>query len=112
MNMCLSHRRQFLLVAGESAFFLLSMITDGNALAETSRDGLVTLARFADSPDEPVSSSQFSMIHQTIRPQPQESLWTQVPWMTSLEKARKRAADEGKPLFVWVISDGHPCGLC
>jgi hypothetical protein len=26
--------------------------------------------------------------------------------------ARKKAAAEGKPLFVWVISDGHPCGLC
>ena len=35
--------------------------------------------------------------------------WQLVPWETDLAVARRRAADEQKPLFMWAMN-GHPCG--
>jgi hypothetical protein len=61
---------------------------------------------------EPLAPAQVKELHAFLKPQPGESLWAQVPWMTSLREARKKAAAEGKPLFIWSIADGHPSGNC
>jgi hypothetical protein len=42
-----------------------------------------------------------------IKPKP--GGFDDLPWMTDLWEARKKAAAEGKPLLVWV-GDGHPLG--
>lgn len=39
-----------------------------------------------------------------------EALWDQIPWTTSLWEGRKRAAAEGKPLFIWA-ANGNPIGV-
>jgi hypothetical protein len=44
-----------------------------------------------------------------IRPGPGEAPWRAIPWQTSLSEARRRAAAEGKPLFVWCMA-GEPLG--
>jgi hypothetical protein len=44
-----------------------------------------------------------------IKPDVGEDKWSQIPWMTSLWQARKRAAAEGKPILLWEM-DGHPLG--
>ena len=44
-----------------------------------------------------------------IQPSAKEKRWQQIPWMSSLWEARKRAVKEGKPIFVWSM-DGHPLG--
>jgi serine/threonine-protein kinase len=44
-----------------------------------------------------------------ILPSPGEDKWLQIPWMTSLWQARKKAAAEDKPIMLWVMS-GHPLG--
>jgi hypothetical protein len=56
-----------------------------------------------------VLTEQFSQTHKLIRPQPGESRWMDIPWQTSLWHARQKAAEEGKPMFVWSGSGGAPC---
>jgi hypothetical protein len=39
-----------------------------------------------------------------------EARWDEIPWTTSLWEGRKRAAAEGKPLFIWA-ANGNPIGV-
>ncbi len=52
---------------------------------------------------------RFDRLHSLIKPKAEEEKWTQIPWLTSLWEARKRAAQEGKPILLWEM-DGHPLG--
>lgn len=45
-----------------------------------------------------------------IRPQPGESRWAAIPWLTNLKEARERAAREDKPLFLWRAGGGDTLG--
>ena len=56
---------------------------------------------------------QFDTLHQLIKPRPGEANWEQVPWMPSTDiwAARQKAAEEGKPLFLWYMA-GEPLGTC
>lgn len=47
-----------------------------------------------------------------IRPQPGESPWTEIPWLTDLHEARRKAAAEGKPLFVQAAGKASSLGAC
>ena len=51
----------------------------------------------------------FAEVAERIRPRADEEVWRGIPWVTSLWEARKQAAKEDKPIFVWSM-DGHP--LC
>ena len=46
-------------------------------------------------------------------PGPDDAQWMQVPWMPSsnIYAARKKAAEEGKPLLLWYMA-GEPLGTC
>lgn len=48
-------------------------------------------------------------LHAMIKPHGTEARWLQIPWMTSLWKARQRAAASGKPILLWTM-DGSPLG--
>ena len=52
-------------------------------------------------------------LQRLIAPAPGESQWMQVPWMPSsnIYAARKKAAEEGKPLLLWYMA-GEPLGTC
>lgn len=54
-----------------------------------------------------IPADQFEKLRALIKPLP--GGFDDVPWMTDLGEARKKAAAEGKPLLVWV-GDGHPLG--
>jgi hypothetical protein len=54
-----------------------------------------------------LSAASFPNLHALIRPRP--GGFDEIPWMTSLWQARKKAAAEGKPILLWV-GDGHPLG--
>jgi len=54
-----------------------------------------------------LSAEQFARLRSLIKPKP--GGFDDLPWMTDLYLARKKAAAEGKPLLVWV-GDGHPLG--
>lgn len=45
-----------------------------------------------------------------VRASPGEARWDEIPWTTSLWEARKKAAVEGKPLFIWA-ANGNPLGV-
>jgi hypothetical protein len=53
--------------------------------------------------------TQFQRLHGLIKPHEQREGWRSIPWMTDLHEARKKAAAEGKMLFVWAIA-GEPLG--
>jgi len=54
-----------------------------------------------------LSAASFPKLHAVIRPRP--GGFDEIPWLTSLWQARKKAAAEGKPILLWV-GDGHPLG--
>jgi len=54
-----------------------------------------------------LSAASFPNLHALIRPRP--GGFDEIPWLTSLWQARKKAAAEGKPILLWV-GDGHPLG--
>lgn len=56
-------------------------------------------------------SGSFEKLHALMKPQADEWKWAHVPWMSDLGEARKRAAAEGKPLYVWTMA-GEPLGQC
>jgi len=45
-----------------------------------------------------------------VRTSPGEARWDEIEWKTSLWEGRKKAAAEGKPLFIWA-ANGNPLGL-
>ncbi len=49
-------------------------------------------------------------VHALVKASPGEARWDEIPWTTSLWEGRKRAAAEGKPLFVWA-ANGNPVGV-
>ncbi len=56
-----------------------------------------------------ISPDEMARLHRLIKPQSGEEKWQQIPWLSSLWEARKRAAAEGKPILLWEM-DGHPLG--
>jgi hypothetical protein len=58
-----------------------------------------------------VLAEQFDRLSKLIKPTAAESSWSSIPWMADLNEARRKAAAEGKPLFVWTMS-GEPLGTC
>ena len=54
---------------------------------------------------------QLDVVLGAIKPAVFESAWSDIPWMLDLTAARRKAAAEGKPLFVWTMS-GEPLGQC
>ena len=67
-----------------------------------------TLGQATKPPADP-----FDKLHQLMAPGPNDSQWMQVPWMPSsnIYAARKKAAEEGKPLLLWYMA-GEPLGTC
>ncbi len=57
---------------------------------------------------EPIPPDRFAGLRAEIKPEP--GGFEDVPWMTNLWEARRKAAAEGKPLFVWS-GGGPPCGF-
>jgi hypothetical protein len=49
-------------------------------------------------------------LHALIKPQPDESKWARVPWLTNLQEARRQAVAQDKPLFLWRSGGGDVLG--
>jgi hypothetical protein len=61
---------------------------------------------------EQLSPDAFAELRALIRPHPGESSWAQLPWETSLWRARQKAAAQGKPIFFMLAGGGSPLGFC
>jgi hypothetical protein len=59
-----------------------------------------------------IPAEQLVQLHRLIRPQPGELRFHEIPWLLSVWEARKKAAEEGKPILVWAGSGGAPIGGC
>jgi hypothetical protein len=59
-----------------------------------------------------IPPGQFDDLHEMIRVQPGEQRFWQVPWKLTVTEARRQAAREGKPIFVWAGAGGAPIGVC
>jgi len=59
-----------------------------------------------------LSPDQLAKLHKLMAPG-NESQWMQITWMssTNIYAARKKAAEEGKPLLLWYMA-GEPLGTC
>jgi hypothetical protein len=64
----------------------------------------------APSASGPLSPERFAAVFTLIKPQANESLWAKIPWLTNLHEARKKAAEEDKPLLVWRAGGGDVFG--
>lgn len=53
---------------------------------------------------------QFDRLHALIQPQPGESPWRQIDWLTDVTEARLRAVRENKPVLIFTAADGSPLG--
>lgn len=73
--------------------------------------GLVLASIAATDVRPELTPQEFERLHKEIRPRPGEALWAEIPWTYDLVKARKKAAEEGKPLCVWRMA-GDPTGRC
>ena len=61
---------------------------------------------------EGLAPEEFARLHAMVGTQPGESLYRQIPWLTSVWEARKQAAALGRPIFIWAGSGGGPIGVC
>jgi len=59
-----------------------------------------------------LSVAEIEKVHRLIKPQPGESRWMEIDWYPSVWEARRKAAAEGKALFLWAGSGGAPSAGC
>jgi hypothetical protein len=55
---------------------------------------------------------RFDQLRSLIRPQPGESRWMEIPWEIDLHQARRKAAAEGKPIFILSGGGATAIGPC
>ena len=69
--------------------------------------GIVAACAHADSVPE-ISPADFERLLAAIKPQPGESPWREIPWLTNVTEARRKASAEDKPLVIFTAADGSP----
>jgi hypothetical protein len=55
-----------------------------------------------------IPADQFARLLGVIKPQPGESPWREIPWLTNVTDARRKASTEDKPLVIFTAADGSP----
>jgi hypothetical protein len=63
----------------------------------------------AETPHE-IPAGDFDHLLNMIKPQPGESPWREVDWLTDVTEARKKSVAEDKPLLIFTAADGSPLG--
>jgi hypothetical protein len=58
----------------------------------------------------PQTEEQFEQLRRLIKPQPGESKWARIPWLTNLKEARRQAVDLDRPLLLWRAGGGDVLG--
>src|SRR5262249_54814451 len=90
-----------------AAMPILGALFVGALAVQAGGTGAGAGSRGAEKPAPMIAADRFDELRALIKPKP--GGFDDLPWMTDLWEARKKAAAEGKPLFVWV-GDGHPLG--
>ena len=71
---------------------------------------LGSTVRIAVSAPPAIATNDFERLHKAIRPQPGESPWREIGWLTNITEARQRAIKDDKPLIIFTAADGSPLG--
>lgn len=58
------------------------------------------------------SPQDVEKLHALIRPEAGESRWMEIDWHPTVWEARRKAAAEGKPIFIMAGSGGAPAAGC
>jgi hypothetical protein len=67
------------------------------------------------STKDQLTPQSFARLHRTLCLRPGEYRWDEVPWLASVWHARKKAAAENKPIFVFGTAGAgfnDPLGNC
>jgi hypothetical protein len=71
------------------------------------------ISTYAQSEPKSPSAKEMDRLFDLCRLKPEEALWDDLPWMSNVGKALKKASKEGKPLFLtFAGGGGHPLGMC
>jgi hypothetical protein len=62
----------------------------------------------ADERVPDLSPADFERLFSAIKPQQGESPWREIPWLTNVTEARRKASAENKPLVIFTAADGSP----
>ncbi len=75
---------------------------------------VLAFVRVAATAKEParMPPQDFAKLHAMFKSQPGESRFWELPWMIQLDRALRKGAAEGKPVFVWCGAGGAPVGVC
>ena len=63
---------------------------------------------YAEDRIAPIPPEDFDRLLSAIKPQPGESPWREIPWLTNVTEARRKAIAEDKPLVIFTAADGSP----
>ena len=55
-----------------------------------------------------ISPDDLEHLLAAIKPQKGESPWREIPWLTNVTEARRKAIAEDKPLVIFTAADGSP----
>jgi hypothetical protein len=55
-----------------------------------------------------IADDDFDRLLAAVKPQKGESPWRDIPWLTNVTEARRRAVAEDKPLVIFTAADGSP----
>jgi hypothetical protein len=70
--------------------------------------GAASRSAQGDDAVPPISSDEFERLLAAIKPQRGESPWREIPWLTNVTEARRKASAENKPLVIFTAADGSP----
>ncbi len=62
----------------------------------------------ADDRVPEIPADELDRLHAMICPQPGESPWREIAWLTNITEARQRAVAENKPIVIFTAADGSP----
>jgi hypothetical protein len=57
-----------------------------------------------------IPDSELGRLLDEIKPQRGESPWREIPWLTNVTEARRRAVAEDRPIVIFTAADGSPLG--
>ena len=79
-----------------------------NYLAVFLALGIASSCARGDGAVPEITAADFDRLFAAIKPQPGESPWREIPWLTNVTEARRKASAENKPLVIFTAADGSP----
>ncbi len=68
----------------------------------------ISTASGGAEPIAKIPDADFDRLLKAIKPQPDESPWREIPWLTDVTEARRKASAEDKPIVILTAADGSP----